>query len=418
MNCKRILIVNTVQLNENSGTGHTLHNIFKLLPDEKLMQLVVHPDASQPVLSDVQTVFTPVSVCKVPYAVMRKRSAGKPSAPSAGGSVNIPKKGLSAAVHEMISAALDAFPVNIKPVLTAIDAFQPHVIYTCAATMRIMQIVKALSDHYDIPVVVHLMDDWPQTIYSSSVLSAVFRKRTLSLLRQLYKRSEVSFAVSGGLCKKYEHFSGGVTHLPLMNPAVIGLSPQIRKTAKLRFLYAGALSLRRDESLLLIAKTLHALRRQGGDSEFHIYAPPSQNIPQMQERFAQYGVQLHDYVGADQVYALYRSFDVLVFTESFDPAFTKFTSYSLSTKIPEYLAAGVPMLAFLPKQLYSAEYLTANKAACVCTDETALTEGCRALLENAALREQLAQTGFALAKDVFSEESVQKKLLSVFGSAE
>ena len=415
---QRILIVNTVQLNENSGTGHTLQNIFSLLPRENLMQLIVHPDDTQPVLSDVHTVFTPVSVCKLPYSVMRKRSAntnGKNSGTQ--GSVNIPKKGFSAALHEVVSASLDAFPVNIAPVLQAVEDFQPQVIYTCAATMRIMQIVRALSDRYAIPVVVHLMDDWPQTIYSSSVLSAPLRQKTLGLLKQLYKRSRVSFAVSEGLCEKYEAFSD-VPHLPLMNPAVIGQPPQLRKTDRPRFLYAGALSLHRDDSLACIAEELCALRKRGIDNEFHIYAPPSQNTPAMRERFAAYGAQLHDYVSADKVYALCRSFEVLVFTESFDPSYTRFTRFSLSTKIPEYLAAGVPILAFLPDDLFSRQYLAKNEAACVCSQQNELAEACRRLCENHAYRENLADRGFRLAKQAFSEQSVKEKLLTVFGEQE
>ena len=57
--------------------------------------------------------------------------------------------------------------------------------------------------------------------------------------------------------------------------------------------------------------------------------------------------------------------DVLIFVEAFDRKSKLSTRLSLSTKIPEYLNSGTPILAVGPQDISAMEYLAGNNLAFV-----------------------------------------------------
>ncbi len=67
--------------------------------------------------------------------------------------------------------------------------------------------------------------------------------------------------------------------------------------------------------------------------------------------------------------------------ESFDKKFVMSTRLSLSTKIPEYLNANKPILAYGPDGISSLEYLKDNKLANVCTNKEELKNNIEDLIK-------------------------------------
>lgn len=421
MTTKRVLVVNTVQIGETSGTGNTLKNLFALYPQDHQMQLVVYPDTGQQAYSDTCSFFTPISVCAFPYKIHvereKKRRATEKGAKPKKTALNagISKRGLKPAIHEMINGMLDMWPVKCDALFHMLDQFKPEVIYTCAASIRIMKIAKSIAEHYKIPIVIHLMDDWPNTIYSSSVLSYPARRSALKELKTIYRLSETNLAISDGLSEKYEAWSGK-KHLTLMNPVEVTCDIDLMRDANdcVKFLYAGSLSLNRDESLVDVAQALSELRDEGFSNQFDIYTANTQNTQRVRNEFEQYGVQVFDYVSQNQVLELYRSYDVLVFTESFARELTAFTAHSLSTKIPEYMASGRPILGYLPEMLYSTSFLSKHKVAAIVNQKNELKKRCRTLIENSEYRQELARKSVALADTLFSNNVAKEKLELVF----
>lgn len=412
---KRVLVINAIQMGEPNGTGNTLNNIFSAYPKDKLLQLLVIPEVKQ-YFSDIKTINTGMAVCRFPYQIMKRRQAHVDNA-QAGILVGGVVKGNNTKemLHEVLKGILDSWPVFCKSLYKEIDEFKPEVIYTCAANIRIMKVVRHVAKHYSIPVVVHLMDDWPKTLYTTSLLSLPFRINMKHQLKQLYKMSDVNYAITEGLGKKYsEKYSR--RHITLMNPTKVeGYFREEREAdTPIRFLYAGSLSLRRDESLLAIADVLQKLDHAGLKNEFDLYIPPLLDTEETKSRFLKYGAKIYSYVPANEVYELYVKYDVLVFTESFLPEIIEFTTLSLSTKIPEYLAAGVPMLAYLPESLYSSMFLRRNQVAQVANDMEALKNACKKLISNKDLRKQLSENAYQLAEREFSYHCVWNKLKEVF----
>lgn len=310
---------------------------------------------------------------------------------------------------------LDAWPVSCKDLYDQINCFKPEMIYTCAASIRIMQIANIISEHYGIPIVVHLMDDWPKVLYSSSIVLRPFRKRMKRELARLYDHSDMNFAISEGLCMKYESIFHK-KHIPLMNPAIIQpyTSSSRGNEGTVKFLYAGSLSLKRDESLLEIAQILKRLNDEGFTNKFDLYVSKKMITKYNCDRFSVHGVRLHEYVPVERVYDLYSDYDVLIFTESFDQMVSEFTELSLSTKVPEYLASGNAIFAYVPKNIFSGHYLQSHGLASVVNRKADLYTELKRMITNPEYRSLLGRRGYEAAKKSFSAECVKQKLETVF----
>ena len=212
----KVLIINATAVGENNGTGVTLRNIWKDFPRENILQLIVNWKDSEKD-NDIQTIRTPKKFCCIPYNINswmnkhRKQSVGV-----ANGSIK--QAGIAACIHDFLRGALDAFPVNCSCVLDAVRAFSPDVIYTCGASIRILKTANYFARKLRIPIVLHLMDDWPETIYTTSFLSFPFRKIVQRQLKILHANCTLNLAISTALGDKYSSIYG-VEYKMLMNPA-------------------------------------------------------------------------------------------------------------------------------------------------------------------------------------------------------
>ena len=77
-------------------------------------------------------------------------------------------------------------------------------------------------------------------------------------------------------------------------------------------------------------------------------------------------------VSHENISEVYDGADVLIHVETESPMLLGFFKYSISTKIPEYLATGKPVMFFGPKQLGLYEYLSENNAAYVASNKDEL----------------------------------------------
>jgi hypothetical protein len=95
----------------------------------------------------------------------------------------------------------------------------------------------------------------------------------------------------------------------------------------------------------------------------------------------------------DELNEVIREADVLVHVESFDRNSIESTRLSVSTKIPEYLAMGRPVLAVGPPDVASMEFL--RDAACCVTSIGSIDAAVQGLLSDETQREMWAAKALA-----------------------
>ena len=168
---------------------------------------------------------------------------------------------------------------------------------------------------------------------------------------------------------------------------------------KIQLLYVGGLHLGRVQCLREIAEALKYVQNQGMPVEALVYS---------QRRFAQYATQLDlppvmRYAGSLQPHEIppkLRAADILLHVESFRPSFREYTRFSVSTKIPECMASGRPILAYGPPELASIRYVedTGAGLSVVRHCQGDLQRALRRLIESRDLRLKMGRQGRQAAR--------------------
>ncbi len=411
MEMRRVLIINSTAIGEKGGTGITLENLWCDFPKECVLQLRMDSRIGS-YNRNYKTIDMPTQFCRIPNVISQKRQNRReyqrksvvPLIPS------IRQTGIKAAIHDAIRGVIDVWPLNFKCINKEIDFFLPEIIYSCGASIRILKTSLYYSKRYNIPIILHLMDDWPNTMYTTSYLSRIFHREMLRRLKEVANRSEQSFAISESLSEKYEQVLG-VKMLPLMNPASnIAENVNIHVDDTVRFVYAGSFGLNRWKSLLEIAEVLDEERNNGSQSQFDLYIPTRFLSAEMIKEFGKYNAFLHPYVDRNELQSIYKRTDVMVFAESFDENISEFTKYSLSTKIPEYMGTGNAILAYLPATSYANSYIREKEIAFVANSKSELYFIVQDILNNTKKRYLIANNALNIVRLEHSKESERKKL--------
>lgn len=411
---KRILLVNACLIGDSTGTGNTLAAIFSRMDRDKIAQICT--DFYRKDNGDGTCYFVKKSFSHIRYLLANRRKRAKISGQLQTIRQNISgasTSGLRGIIYEMLRGIADSMPVHIDGEMDAfIKKMRPEVIYTCGFSITVLKTARKIAKKYGIPIVLHMMDNWDETLYRSSALSWPFAwmlRRELKLANRL---SNGNLAISEALGEKMER-KHNVPYYALMNTIdAIAEKSCCYEREKLVFIYAGSLSINRYVSLSRVARALH--KALGADGYvFRVFIPAAQNSAEMQAHFDGCCVEFFNYVPREQLLREYKDADVLVLAESLDDNFCKFTKYSLSTKIPEYMSMGKPILAYLRQDLYSYSYLCKSLAAKVAADEGELVQHIMEL-KDFQKRQELAENGLEFVQMHHSRMHCEEILRKVF----
>jgi glycosyltransferase involved in cell wall biosynthesis len=187
-----------------------------------------------------------------------------------------------------------------------------------------------------------------------------------------------------------------------------------------RFLFAGNLGLGRWKVLGALGRCLEELsseeRVQCELSIYSLMEPEPDVLRQLQEP------SVSRFLGAldsAQLRNAMAGVDVLVLVEAFDRAARHITRLSISTKIPEYLAAGRCILAVGPDDVASIQYLAEHDLGVVVTtrDSGALKASLRQIIRSGESRVRYASRGPEAARDRHGLERVTNDMRDIMFSA-
>lgn len=349
-NITKVLIVGAKQPTDTSGTCNTIKNIFSFLPKENLLFVTC---SNQPFERIYEYNFSHYLI-PIIYWLRNKFKSTANTAAASKFVYTTPKFSLSS----LVLALFDVFPINFKKrTVKKIVDFKPTCIYTYGTGITTFRLALYLSKKLSVPIYVHIMDNWVDITYANPYLT-LFRKKLLSALSDCLDRGSLHFTISGALTARMKNYFPNINWTELINPAlVIKEKNQTRRSDKVKILYAGAITLNRWETLTNLGKSLKQCSR---DIVFDAYLPPNvQKSPEV-ELMRNNGINVFSYVPASEIYDLYDKYDILLLVESFDTNMTGFLEFSLSTKVPEYLASGKSVVGFMPSKLYTFEFLRSN----------------------------------------------------------
>lgn len=419
----RVLVLTASSLNACSATGITLLSLFDGWPRDKLGQVFdddIPPDqgqcgqairlelSRQPIvglMKSLETVARQISRRSVPWLVPGSEpSQVASSLPFAGR----PRR--MAMLADLIPLSL---PQHIEEWLRE---YRPQVIYALPVGIRWTTLTLTLSRELNIPYVLHFMDDWPSTFYQETTLAASWARRKLgNHLRDTIQHADVTCTIGEAMATEYatRYNRPFQTYMRCVGVAPSPPPARCDRKGNISFVYVGGLHLDRWKSLCEIGSAISGCSEI--NSRLVVYCPD--------EDRARYGsafqsipcVDLRRPLPPNQVSSAIKEHDVVVHVESFDPLMTKYTQLSVSTKLPEYLASGRPILAYGPSELASIQYVRSAEAGIVVDSKNTqqLSESIRVLIEDEGLRRTLGWNGYRTAGSRHDSRVVKSRFQSM-----
>ena len=397
----RVLFITPHGFNKTTGGGVTFTNLFRGWPAESIA--TVHDDPV-PVTTDVCTRYFRLGPAEI-------RKWLRPSRPgtTAGGQPVEPKPA-TAPWLVRIRAALFGDGLPQSGVLTDeleswIDSYRPELIYTILGSIGIMEIVDKVQRRFAVPLVVHMMDDWPSAIYRSGLFAPWQRRRALRLVARLMARATLRMGICDAMCAAFEERYGRQFEAYQNTVDVARWSALAAGDAKpaspARIVYTGSvLSSAQLDSLCDCCHAVARLRSAGTDVRLDIYSPPFQTDGVRRRLLVDEAIGLFDVIADDEDYfATLAAADVLLLPVNFDRHSVTMIGLSMPTKVPAYLASGTPVLVYGAAGVAQVEYARAAGWGHVVdrpgVDEVA--EGLTHMLTDLELRRTLSATARRIA---------------------
>ena len=387
----RVLHVGFQPIGSPTNSGLTLGSMFADWPQPALKQLCArrHPSLDP----DPSVIFAPLSHAPIDGAIRSLLGSRVPAGAADGlnNSVGRSQLGLPLKTRARVAAttANDMGPVRLpRRMIDGIDKFRPEVIHSLLGGVRQMRLATLLSERFDVPLVPHFMDDWVSTLFTDGQLFGMARHAALRAFDDVRRLSSVFLVIGQDMKTEYERLyqTPCVVVGNSVNFAEYHERPVSFRTGRPVLRYVGGLHLGREEVLRRLCRAM-VKESLSDDALFEIFVPPvdsrlAQSLSEDFE-FVRYGGSL----GSSDVPGALAAADGLVFIESPHESIATFTRFSVSTKVPQYLAARRPVLVVGPTDQGSVRELLRSSVGFWAGDGT----NARRLID--AVREVLSSEG-------------------------
>ena len=85
-----------------------------------------------------------------------------------------------------------------------IAEFRPEVIYTILGSNSMMELVIKVSNQFNVPVIIHMMDDWPEVICRGGMVSFIERTKMNNQLNQIIHKAAERLSICEAMSSEYQ----------------------------------------------------------------------------------------------------------------------------------------------------------------------------------------------------------------------
>lgn len=270
------------------------------------------------------------------------------------------------------------FPYRINESLKAfINECHPDIVYSTFTNYREFILAKTISQKWGVPLVPHFFDDWPNVYYKDTTFSSLFKNHFLYEFKTVLKNVPICFCISEMMCAEYKKRYGVKNAIQLLNSVNGYFFPRKNNKPQV-LLYVGSLYLDRGNTIKLLCDTLSELHSGirlcicAPERHWRDYEPILDVYP-----FVEY---LGFFTSVNLSKVIEKS-DALLFVESFRDSLLDYTRLSLSTRVPEYLSTGRPILAIGHQKQGTITYLKNHNVAYVVDNLNTMQDVVHRLIE-------------------------------------
>lgn len=424
----RVLFLTSAAFNKTTGGGITFSNLFAGWSKDALA--TVHND-SVPVTYETCERYYRLSEREIRrWGWLRYIPLGKPVADVTISAASGTNRGLLFRVIKVVKMWIfgDALPetTHLSPELEAwIDEFRPDVLYTILGSNAMMELAERIRIRFNLPLVVHIMDDWVSVLYQGGLLSFVQRRKKERLMQHMMDVAAVRMAICDAMANAYQAryrqpfvaFQNTVDVFALQR--YVKQPEQVGKP--LRVAYIGSIfPFAQLDSLADLCGAVQQLADSGMGIRMEIYSPTFLAAQYRDRLVVGTAVVLHDTIREDpEFFATLQAVDVLVLPVNFDKYTKSYIRYSMPTKVPAYLAIGTPILAYGPTEVAQIDYAATAGWGLVVTerDPIKVQAALRALATDGDLRCRLHAQARRMARERHDKSTVRAQFQSVMAEA-
>ena len=258
-----------------------------------------------------------------------------------------------------------------------------------------------LSDQLGIPLVTHIMDDWPKRLTDTARNEGRHRdaERIHDQLAQTFRQSRKALSICDKMSRAFEE-RYGVPFVAFQNTIDYAEWSGVSRTRSyeddgtFRIVYAGSLA---DDmtlqSFVELSEAVGVLRDQGIPIQLNVYgARWWQNVFD-REVGQKPGVKYIGFVPRARYVQSLVDADLLAMPINFDSRSMNYIRYSLANKAPDYMAAGAPILVYGSPESATVEYAIRHRWAEVVSQQGVehIAKAVKDLIEQPAKRAELVQ---------------------------
>lgn len=256
------------------------------------------------------------------------------------------------------------------------------------------QIALTLSRRYAIPMVGYICDEYYFLSPEKDWISRLRQRLLKGKMEDFLARSSHLVVISRELERAYgSRFALPVT--VIMTGSSRDIAAQVKCAGPIkRLTYLGNVTYGRCHALAAIGR---ALDKMGSSAVLEIYS--AQPDPAMDRCFA--GINslvFRGFVQGAELENVWAQAQLMVHVEDFSPRNVELVRHSISTKIPDCLASGIPLLAYGPEKTASMAYLMEMDCAFTAVEEGQLERVLYHALHCEEERRNKAQNGLAVAQ--------------------
>lgn len=300
-----------------------------------------------------------------------------------------------------------------KDFLSWVNEFSPDIIYTQLSSYELIRFVSEMHLLLGKPLIVHMMDDWPETITTKQkgIFKSFWSYHINGELLQIFKKSALLLSISEAMSEEYL-VRYNYNFLPFHNPIDIinwtsGFKKDYSRKDNFVILYAGRVGTGLQNCLIEIALAIKSLISKGFNIEFHIQATNANFILDELGKFD--FVTIKGLAEYNELPDIFTSADLLLLPNDFDNKAISFLKYSMPTKASEYMVSGTPILLYSSSETAITNHALKHDWAFVVSEnskdkiETAISE----LYENEALRMTIGKKAKEFAIQNYDSEKVR-----------
>ena len=297
-----------------------------------------------------------------------------------------------------------------------LDAYKPDVIYAQGSDRERILFALLLQSHLKIPMIYHVMDDWPSVISSKGMFKKFWYGRIDRELKILFDRASLLLSISDYMSLEYKK-RYGKNFLAFHNPINIEFWKKYQRTDyelndTPTILYAGRIGLGIDSSLEAFAKAIVVVNKELNKGvKFIVQATEK---PDWVDKYS--CTEYRKPVTYNELPKVFSEADFLLLPYDFSEESIRYIKYSMPTKASEYMVSGTPVIIFAPEVTALVQYAKKAGWAMVITENSThvLTEELKSLIEKKEIRLKIAGNAIQTAEEHHSSVKVTaefKKLI-------